>query len=208
MFPALTRVHSQTFWTRCRFVMWLRRGAKPMHTIPNLATPRLGRLHGRDPAAQSWRGPGGDCLKTASQETAQFNRVAVNPLHTIVLGVTKHQTVVLWEMALALRWICQVQYLKQSIYPQNNHNNYNKPKNSNLKKMKYSHNFLVRVYCCHWNSNSRPTPQLMSCFTARTLWSGSISGIPISACTDCLCRVQYRVQYRVSRYRGQMTPIS
>ncbi len=60
--------------------------------------------------------------------------VAVNPLHTIVLGVTKHQTVVRWEMALALRWICQVQCLKQSIYLQNNHNNPNNPNNINLRK--------------------------------------------------------------------------
>ena len=49
MFPVLTRVHSQTFWTQCWFVMWLRKGAKPVHTKLNLATPR--RLHGRDAAA-------------------------------------------------------------------------------------------------------------------------------------------------------------
>ncbi len=66
MFPVLTLVHSQMFWTRCQFVIWLRKGAKPVHTKLNLATPR--RLSGRDPAAESLRGPGGDCHKTASQE--------------------------------------------------------------------------------------------------------------------------------------------
>ncbi len=81
-------------------------------------------------------------------------RVAVNSLHTIVLDVTKHQTVVQWEMALALRWICEVQYLKQIIYLHNNYNNYNNPNNSNLKKMKCSHKFLVQVYCCQRNSNT------------------------------------------------------
>ncbi len=66
MFPALTRMHIQTFWTRCRFVMWQRKGVKPVHTKLNLTTPR--RLHGRHPAAESWRGPGDDCHKTASQK--------------------------------------------------------------------------------------------------------------------------------------------
>jgi hypothetical protein len=47
-------------------------------------------------------------------------RVPVNSLYTIVLGVTKHQTVVQWEMALALRLLCQDQCLKQSIYLHNN----------------------------------------------------------------------------------------
>ena len=61
-------------------------------------------------------------------------RVAVNPLHTIVLGVTKHQTVKEWEMALALCWICQFQCVKQSIYLHNNHNNYNNPNNWDNKK--------------------------------------------------------------------------
>jgi hypothetical protein len=67
MFPALTPVHIQTFWTLCQLAMWLRKGVKPVHTKLNLATPR--RPHGRDPAAESGRGPGGDCHKTASQET-------------------------------------------------------------------------------------------------------------------------------------------
>ena len=51
MFPALTPVHIQTFWTLCRFAMWLRKGVKPVRTKLNLATPR--RPHGRDPAAES-----------------------------------------------------------------------------------------------------------------------------------------------------------
>jgi hypothetical protein len=51
MFPALPRVHIQTFWTRCRFVMWQRKGEKPVHTNLNLATPR--RLHGQHLAAKA-----------------------------------------------------------------------------------------------------------------------------------------------------------
>ncbi len=93
MFPVMTRVHSQTFWTRCRFVMWLRKGAKPVHTKLNLASPR--RLYGRDPAAAVR--PNYDEIQavTAIKRLRQrWKQVAVNSLHTIVLGVTKHQTVV------------------------------------------------------------------------------------------------------------------
>jgi hypothetical protein len=87
MFPALTRVHSQTFWNRCRFVIWLRKGAKPVHTKLNLATPR--RLHGRT------RRPNHDKVQVITAiKRLRRKRVAVNPQHTIVLGVTKHQTVV------------------------------------------------------------------------------------------------------------------
>ncbi len=52
MFRALTPVHIQTFWTLCRFAMWLRKGVKPVHTKLNLATPR--RPHGRAPMQSQW----------------------------------------------------------------------------------------------------------------------------------------------------------
>ena len=60
--------------------------------------------------------------------------VAVNALHTTVLGVAKHQTVVQCEMALALPWICQFQCLQKSIYLNNNQNNYNITNNFNKEK--------------------------------------------------------------------------
>ncbi len=106
-------------------------------------------------------------------------RVAVNSLQNIVLDLTKHQTVVQWEMALALRWICQVQCLKHSIYLHNNYNNYNNYNNSNLKN-----EMFTQISCASLllptKLEHRSTPQLMLCFTARPKTIGG-SGNLLSA---------------------------
>jgi hypothetical protein len=41
--------------------------------------------------------------------------IAVNPLHTLVLGVTQHQTIEQCKMALALGRLLQFQGFKESI---------------------------------------------------------------------------------------------
>jgi hypothetical protein len=43
-------------------------------------------------------------------------RIAVNPLHTPVLGVPQHQTIEQGKMALALGRLLQFQGLKESIH--------------------------------------------------------------------------------------------
>ena len=144
MFPTSTRVHSQTFWTRRRFVL-CGREKEQTPCIPNWIW-----RHHEGSIINTWRPNHNVVQSVAAVKWFCRERVAANPLNTIVLGATKHQTDVQWEMSLVLCWICQFQCLKQSIYLQNNHNIYNNSKDSNNKK-KNLHDFHVRVSCCQWN---------------------------------------------------------
>ena len=114
----------------------LRTGAKPEHTKQNLARPQI--LYCRFPAAESLWGPISDC----KVERIHRERVAVNPLHTVVLCVFKHQTVVQSKLTL-VQAMCpadlfQFQYRKTRADLKNNDSNWNNLKNSQQNKKKLS----------------------------------------------------------------------
>ncbi len=90
----------------------------------------------------TWRPNHNEVQSLTAVKWFRRERVAVNPLHTIVLGVAKHWTVVKCEVALALSWVFQIQCLKQCIYLQNNHNNDNNLKNSKNNKKNMSSIFM------------------------------------------------------------------
>ena len=50
-----------------------------------------------------------------SMEHFRRKRIAVNPLHTLVLGVAQHQTIEQSKMALALGRLLQLQGFEESI---------------------------------------------------------------------------------------------
>ncbi len=56
--------------------------------------------------------------------------IAVNPLYTVVFGMTKHQTIEQSKMTLAFRRILQFQFLKKISYLKNNAYNWYKPYNT------------------------------------------------------------------------------
>jgi hypothetical protein len=90
MFPASTREHSQTIWTRCQFVRRQRKGAKPVRTKLNLACPRKHHFHSN---FNTWRQNHNEVQSVAAVKWFRRELVAVNPLHTIVLGVAKTKQV-------------------------------------------------------------------------------------------------------------------
>ena len=86
MFPVSTREHSQTIWTLCRFVLRQINGANPVRT-------KLNRNH-KSTIFNTWRSDHNEVQSVAVVKWFSRELVAVNPLHTIVLGVAKYQTVV------------------------------------------------------------------------------------------------------------------
>ncbi len=72
-------------------------------------------------------------------------RVAVTPLHTIVLYVSKHQSIVPSKLAPAPSWFRQFQCRKKSIFLQNNYNYQKNLKNRGQNKRNISMFFWCMV---------------------------------------------------------------
>ncbi len=81
-------------------------------------------------------------------------RVAVNPFHSIVLCVFKHQTIVRSRMTLAPSWFRQFQCCRQGIYLQNDYNDLKNLNDSKQNKRNISVFFLMHDYCCQRNLNT------------------------------------------------------
>ncbi len=124
----------------------LRTGAKPEHTRQYLATQQ--RRHYRYPAAYSWRCPSYDC-----HETVRRKWIAVNPLYTVVFGMTNHQTIEQSKMTLAFGWILQFQCPDESIYLKNNTYNKYKPYNTKSFQILVMYLFCKDCYYCLKVSN-------------------------------------------------------
>ncbi len=68
------RRHKGAFdwWFQC--LLWQRQKKRVIPEHTRLYWAKRQRLHGRYPVAESWRGPGGDCCKTALQDGLQYIR--------------------------------------------------------------------------------------------------------------------------------------
>ena len=81
----------------------------------------------------AWRPNHDEVHSMTSIEHFWRKRIAVNPLHTLVLGVPQHQTIEQSKMALALGRLLQFQGFKESIHLCHNmyktYNAYNRKKN-------------------------------------------------------------------------------
>ena len=94
MFPALTRVRIRRTWIQCQSLQMLRTEAKPEHTRQYLEKQQTRHIDALQPdhdhvqTMTAMKGFGGDWI-------------ALNPLDTIVFGMTQHQTLIQSKMTLA-----------------------------------------------------------------------------------------------------------
>ena len=78
--------------------------------------------------------------------------VAVNPLGTLVFGMTQHQTVIQSKMTLALGWFLEYQGPEESSHLKNNM--YNKYKTYNTFCIKIYIMLIFQQHCCSCQQDS------------------------------------------------------
>ncbi len=122
MFPGLKRGHNLRTWIQCRSYQKQRTGARHEHTRRTLATQR--KLHALR--------PNHDQVHSITSIKHFYRKLtAVNRLHSLVLSVPQHQTIVKSKLAPALGRLLQFQGFQESIHLQ--HNMYKSHTKTNFK---------------------------------------------------------------------------
>jgi hypothetical protein len=149
MFPVSTRVLIQRTWIQCQSQQMLRTGAE--QSIPE--------RHNKGAIIDTLRPNHDKSEAMPVMKRFCWKWIAVNPLYTVVFGMTKHQTVEQNKMTLAFGRILQFQCPKESNYLKNN--TYNKYKPYYTKSFKF---LALSFFCEHCYSclqilnNSQQTP--------------------------------------------------
>ncbi len=115
--------------------------------------------HNKDAIIDTLRPNHDKAAAMTAMKRFRWKWIAVNPLYTVVFGMTKHQTVEQNRKNLAFGRILQFQRPEENSYLKNNTYNKYKPYNTKSFKILVLSFFCEHCYCCLQVSNkSQQTP--------------------------------------------------
>ena len=115
--PTSKQVHNWRTWIQCQSQQMLRTGAE--QSIPE--------RYNKGAIIDTLRPNHDKSEAMPVMKRFCWKWIAVNPLYTVVFGMTKHQTIEESKMTLSCGWILQFQCLKKSSYLKYNTYNEYKP---------------------------------------------------------------------------------